>query len=166
MRVVQNEKLVKEEGDMVHISTMLSRMAAVCRISTNDGCGSGFLTAVTRGGTLRPFPCDLSSQNSPLTHRHSHSFNGLTDQSFVCVMTNNHVISTQTQALASVAEFFDLNDPLKGTRVSLQPYALFLTVLTFVTESGRCMASHLGGARTLVWTSRWSRAIAAPYPAG
>jgi len=95
---IENEGIVKEEGDMVHISTMLSRMAAVCRISTRNACGSGFLTAFTRGG-----------------------------QSFVCVMTNNHVIATETQARASVAEFFDLNDPSKGTAVSLQPDALFLT---------------------------------------
>jgi hypothetical protein len=81
-------------------------------------------------------------------------------------MTNNHVIATETQARASVAEFFDLNDPSKGTRVSLQPDELFLTVLAFVTHRGRPMASHLGGARTLVWTSRWSRAIDPLCPAG
>lgn len=43
-------------------------------------------------------------------------------------MTNNHVIKSADQALRSVAEFFDLSDTSKATRVSLRPDVLFITV--------------------------------------
>jgi hypothetical protein len=47
---------------------------------------------------------------------------------YLCIMTNNHVIKSADQACRSVAEFFDLSDTSKATRVSLRPDVLFITV--------------------------------------
>jgi hypothetical protein len=51
---VQHEKVINEEGDMVHIKTVITCLAAVCRVSTDAGKGSGFLTTFTRDSTRCP----------------------------------------------------------------------------------------------------------------
>ncbi|ELR17549.1 MHCK/EF2 kinase domain containing protein [Acanthamoeba castellanii str. Neff] len=109
-----HEKVINEEGDMVHIKTVITCLAAVCRVSTDAGKGSGFLTTFTRDSTP-----------------------------YLCIMTNNHVIKSADQALRSVAEFFDLSDTSKATRVSLRPDVLFITDVVLDFSLVACNRAHL-----------------------